>query len=108
MQQGLALLQLSRYEPFGLTVAEALAAGVPAIVTAAVGSAEEVDPSVAFLVPIGQGEVAEVVAVLERLRVLHESEREALAVKCRSEAERLFSPAVVADQLERAIRELLA
>ncbi len=33
------LLQASRYEPFGLTVGEALAAGVPVIATSEVGAA---------------------------------------------------------------------
>lgn len=108
MQEGLALLQLSRYEPFGLTVAEALAAGVPAIVTAAVGAAEEVDSRVVFEVPIGAGEVSGVVKVLEVLEAMSAADRESLAELCRAEAERLFAPDVVATQLERAIRELLA
>lgn len=108
LQSGLALLQLSRYEPFGLTVAESLAAGVPVIVTPCVGASEEVAPSVALVVPIGVDEASAVVAHLHSLAALSDSERSVLAAQCRAEADRLFRPEVVADQLETALRELLA
>ncbi len=49
----LALLQLSRYEPFGLTVAESLALGVPVIVTPAVGAAQFVADDVKVVVRPG-------------------------------------------------------
>jgi len=39
---------------------------------------------------------------------LSESERALVAAQCRAEAERLFRPVVVANQLETALRELLA
>ncbi len=107
LQNGLALLQLSRYEPFGLTVAESLAAGVPVIVTPFVGASEEVSPAVSYVVPVGDGESKVVVAHIRRLASLSAADRSALATQCRSEAERLFRPPVVADQLETALRELL-
>lgn len=108
LQSGLALLQLSRYEPFGLTVAEALAAGVPVVVTPHVGASEEVSEAVCYVVTTGDSETTEVVKHLHRLAALSAPERAALADVCRTEAERLFRPAVVADRLEAALRELLA
>jgi glycosyltransferase involved in cell wall biosynthesis len=103
-----ALLQLSRYEPFGLTVAESLAAGVPVVVTPCVGASEEVSPAVSFVVPINAYEPNHVVLHLHMLAALSAPERSLLAAQCRAEAERLFRPTVVADQLEAALRELLA
>src|SRR5204863_3291982 len=47
------LLQASRYEPFALTVAEALAAGVPVVATSEVGAIENVDRKVAAEVAPG-------------------------------------------------------
>ncbi len=101
----LALLQLSRYEPFGLTVAESLALGVPVIVTPAVGAAEDVAADVCVRVEPGDiGGLREAVLTLCSLR---EDERMLLAYRCRKEAERLFRPSVVADQLEAAFAAVL-
>ncbi len=108
LQSGLALLQLSRYEPFGLTVAESLAAGVPVVVTPCVGASEDVSAAVSFVVPINDDEPSRVVMYLHMLAALSAPERSLLAAQCRAEAERLFRPTVVADQLEAALRELLA
>ena len=47
LARGDVLLQASKYEPFALTVAEALAAGVPVVATSEVGAIEGVDRSVA-------------------------------------------------------------
>jgi glycosyltransferase involved in cell wall biosynthesis len=98
----LCLVQLSRYEPFGLTIAEALACGVPVIVTPAVGAAEGLAPEVARVVE--PGDVAAVTAAVVELLNLETDERAFLAARCRAEAAR-FAPDVVARQLER---ELLA
>jgi glycosyltransferase involved in cell wall biosynthesis/GT2 family glycosyltransferase len=97
----LCLVQLSRYEPFGLTVAEALACGVPVIVTPAVGAAEGLPGDVARVVE--PGDTAAVAAAVAELLALHDDERALLAARCRTEAAR-FAPAVVADSLERELR----
>ena len=47
------LLQPAKYEPFGLTVGEALACGVPAVVTAAVGASESVSSECCAKVAVG-------------------------------------------------------
>src|SRR5439155_16878207 len=47
------LIQLSHYEPFGLAVAEALASGVPVIVSSSVGATEDVDPMCKYVAPAG-------------------------------------------------------
>ena len=94
-----ALLQPSRYEPFALTVAEALACGTPVITSDEVGATEDVDPRVGVRVAAGD------VAALERaLRDMltavqdpaTETELRSLA---RAEAKRLFAPDVVGRQL---------
>lgn len=95
------LLQLSRYEPFGLTVAEALACGVPVVVTAAVGAAEGLGEDVARVVE--PGDVAAADAAVRALLALEPDERAFLAARCRAESAR-FAPDVVATLLEAELR----
>lgn len=104
------LVQASRYEPFGLTVAEALAVGVPVVITKEVGAAEGVDPRVCRVIDIPdansravrhwQGSATEAIIALWDLP----SELREVA---RQESRRLFHPRVVVTQLEDAWRELL-
>lgn len=100
------LLQASSYEPFALTVAEALAAGVPVLATSEVGAVESVQRSVAVAVAPGDVEAMadELVALLGRLR-----ERPAeLRAAAHAEAQRLFAPEVVCGQISAALEQLVA
>lgn len=99
------LLQASRYEPFALTVAEALAAGVPVVGTSAVGAIERVDRSVVSEVAAGdvQAMATAIVQMLERLR----ADPSAIRARARAEAERLFAPEVVCEQISRALERLI-
>ncbi len=95
------LLQASKYEPFGLTVAEALAAGVPVVATSEVGAIEHVDRRVVAEVAPGdvEGLAGAVVEMLGRLRSAPAEMRQL----ARSEAERLFAPDLVCEQISRAL-----
>ena len=86
------LIQPSKYEPFGLTVAEALACGVPVVATTEVGATEDVDEHCATRVPPSDPAALEraVRSMLERMR---SPEMPALRALARCEAERLWSPA---------------
>jgi glycosyltransferase involved in cell wall biosynthesis len=99
--RSVCLVQLSRYEPFGLTVAEALACGTPVIVTPAVGAAQGLPEDVARVVE--PGDVAAVASAVRELLSLSVDERSFLAARCRTEAER-FSPVAVAALLEAELR----
>lgn len=95
-----AVVQLSRYEPFGLTVAESLAAGVPVIVTSAVGAAERIDERCKWTIPVG--DIGALAASACEASLRSDEERAKIGRLCRIEAERLFSPTVVADAWEAA------
>lgn len=85
------LVQPAKYEPFGLTVAEALALGVPVVVSEAVGAAEDVLADCCAVVPVGDAGALEASVrwMLDRLR---RGEGPAMGRQARAEAERLFTP----------------
>jgi glycosyltransferase involved in cell wall biosynthesis len=99
------LLAASRYEPFALTVAEALAAGVPVVATSAVGAVESVDRSVVAAVAPGdvQAMATAIVQMLDRLS----TDPARIGATARAEAERLFAPEVVCDQISRSLEQLV-
>jgi glycosyltransferase involved in cell wall biosynthesis len=99
------LLQASKYEAFALTVAEALAAGVPVVATTAVGAIEWVDRSVAAAVAPGdvEGMATAIASLLDRLRA-NPSE---MRLAAREQAERLFGPEVVCEEVSAALERLV-
>ena len=96
------LLQASKYEAFALTVAEALAAGVPVVATTEVGAIEQVDRSAAAAVAPGDvpGMAAAILATLERLG----SDPRQLRSLARAEAQRLFAPERVSLEISAALQ----
>jgi glycosyltransferase involved in cell wall biosynthesis len=99
------LLAASKYEPFGLTVAEALAAGVPVVATSEVGAVENVDASV--LVTVAPGDVASMAsAIAQTIERLTASPRE-IRSAARAEAARLFASERVCAQISDALETLV-
>lgn len=97
-REATAVLQPSQYEPFALTVGEALACGTPVIVSDEVGAADDVDTAVCSVFPHGDLDAFEraVRRMIADLPCTDGSELKALA---RREAERLFAPPTVAESL---------
>jgi glycosyltransferase involved in cell wall biosynthesis len=104
-QGAAALLQPSQYEPFALTVGEALAAGTPVVVSDEVGAAEGADPQVSFVFPRGDKDAFER-SVRGAIALAQSEDRAKVSALARSEAERLFAPPTIAakllDELELA------
>lgn len=93
------LIQPSRYEPFGLTVGEALACGTPVVASDKVGSAEGLDPEVCRVFPDGNLDALE-----KQLRTLIGDLRDVTRAasiyrKCRLECERAYDCSSVTSQL---------
>ncbi len=100
------LLQPSHYEPFGLTLGEALACGLPVVASDVVGAAEHVDPGCVTVFPAGDAAAFEA-AVRDLVDRLQNGDLEAGRRAARAEAERLFSPAVVTRELTNRLAGLV-
>jgi glycosyltransferase involved in cell wall biosynthesis len=100
------MLLASKFDPCPMAVLEALAAGVPVVATSEVGSIENVDRSVAAEVAPGDidGLLTAITEMLDRLR----SDPAGTRSLARAEAERLFAPDVICEQISRALEGLLA
>jgi glycosyltransferase involved in cell wall biosynthesis len=97
------LVQPSHYEPFALTVAEALASGTPVVVSDKVGAGEWLDESCAAVFPVGDVDAFEQ-AVRTMLRRIEQSETP-IRERAREAAERSFAPAVTARAVATVLRE---
>jgi glycosyltransferase involved in cell wall biosynthesis len=96
------LVQPSRYEPFALTVAEALACGTPVVISDSVGAGEWLNESCAEIFPSGDADAFEA-AVRSMLARLEQSE-EAIRSAARILAERAFAPRDVARAAAEVVR----
>jgi glycosyltransferase involved in cell wall biosynthesis len=99
------LLQASKYEPFGLTVAEALAAGMPVVATSEVGASEGVAATVLARVRPGdvRGMASAIAEMLERLTASPRELREA----AHAEAAALFASERVCARISNALEALV-
>lgn len=93
-----ALIQPSHYEPFGNTVGEALACGLPVISSNKVGAAEGVDPLCCRVFPTGDMDALEK-HVRELYQELLTPRRKEISEAARSEAMRLFTNRVIVSDL---------
>jgi glycosyltransferase involved in cell wall biosynthesis len=106
-RQADALLQPSRYEPFALTVGEALASGLPVVVSDQVGAREGVDRRVCRVFADGDLDGFEA-SVRDLLRDLDARGRDGFSHIARGEAERLFAAGVVTQRLAEVFRHVSA
>jgi glycosyltransferase involved in cell wall biosynthesis len=99
------LLQASKYEPFALTVAEALAAGVPVVATSEVGAIEGVDRAV--LGEVAPSDVAAMASAIAAMIAKLAADAPRMRSAARAEAERLFAPELVCEQISDALEALV-
>lgn len=95
------LIQPSKYEPFALTVGEALACGVPVVVTDEVGAAEGVDGECCLAVPADADALEG--AIREMVTRVAGPDRQKIRQVARREAERLFGIPHVAARVSEVL-----
>jgi glycosyltransferase involved in cell wall biosynthesis len=105
-QRAAAVLQPSQYEPFALTVGEALASGTPVVASDEVGAIDGVDSRVCAVFPHGDLDAFEAAVrdVLARVR----EDKPGLAAIARAEAERLWAPDTITRALIQQLEVALA
>lgn len=104
MRAATMLLVPSRYEPGSITTAEALACGLPVVVSDEVGNGEAVaGPHVRFH---RSGDVCELESAVRSLLAAIEDDEPALRRAARANAEAQFAPEVVVSRLVDAIASL--
>jgi glycosyltransferase involved in cell wall biosynthesis len=101
------LIQPSHYEPFALTVGEALASGTPVVVSDQVGAGEQVDSRCCTRFPAGDLGAFEA-AVRAASSAVAGADRASVRQLARSEAERLFAPDRVCAGLVEAFSRVLS
>ena len=101
-----ALIQPSKYEPFALTVAEALASGVPVVASDEVGAAEGIDPGCCTVFKSGDLDAFES-SVRGLIKRLENGAKPAMSRLARSEANRHFSAEHVANRVAESLQEAL-
>jgi glycosyltransferase involved in cell wall biosynthesis len=99
------LLQAAKYEPFGLTVGEALAAGVPVVATSETGAIEGIDRTV--VAEVAPGDVEAMARAIERTLERLRADPAALRTLAHEEATRSFAPATVCRRISEALEELI-
>jgi glycosyltransferase involved in cell wall biosynthesis len=99
------LVQPAKYEPFGSTVAEALASGVPVVVTTEVGAGEDVAAMCCMQVEIEDPDELER-AVREMIARVRSSEARSIRETARQEAERFWTPKRVGEMIEEGLQQV--
>jgi glycosyltransferase involved in cell wall biosynthesis len=99
------LLQASKYEPFALTVAEGLAAGLPVVATSEVGAIEGIDRRV--ITEVELGDVSGMAAAVVRLLADTRSQPLEMRSLARCEAARAFDAGMVCVKISSALEELV-
>jgi glycosyltransferase involved in cell wall biosynthesis len=100
------VIQPSHYEPFALTVGEALASGVPIVASSEVGATEGVNRACCVVFAAGDLDAFEgaVRGLVHRIR---QGEGPALARLARADAQRLFSVDGVSEGIMRSLDEAI-